>query len=78
MYRTPINRGLFETETVVLARRTPEELEVLADRSDRVLAEFAKVFQKNLEFGNALLYATGRGSSSNIRLEVVEETLRKR
>jgi Protein of unknown function DUF262 len=70
--RRPINRGLFETETVLLALRSPNELSVLADRSDQVLDGLAQLFT-NKGFANALLYATGRGSSSNTRLKLLGE-----
>jgi hypothetical protein len=73
--RRPINRGLFETETVLLARRTDHELTRLASRSGRVLEGLAKLFNTNLDFINASLYATGRGSSSNKRLEILETAL---
>jgi hypothetical protein len=66
--RRPINRGLFETETVLLARRSPDELSVLANRSSQILDGLAQLF-KNDDFANTLLYATGRGSSSNKRQE---------
>jgi hypothetical protein len=73
--RRPINRGLFETETVLLARRGRRELSILARRSDSVLDRLAHLFQHNEEFTNALLYATGRGSSTNKRLEVLDAAL---
>ncbi|MCL4841101.1 MAG: DUF262 domain-containing protein [Bryobacteraceae bacterium] len=68
--RRPINRGLFETETVLLARHSPEQISILADRSGQVLQGLAQLFE-NEEFANALLYATGRGMSSNKRLELL-------
>jgi hypothetical protein len=68
--RRPINRGLFETETVLMARRSPNELSLLADRSDQVLDGLARLLE-NSEFTSALLYATGRGSSSNKRLHLL-------
>jgi hypothetical protein len=74
-YRNPINRGLFETETVVLARRSAEELRILASRRDRVLERFADLFLKDNNLSNALLYATGRGSSSNKRIEIITAAL---
>jgi hypothetical protein len=74
-YRRPINRGLFETETVLLARRTNEELKLLASRSDRVLAKLAYLLKDDNEFYNASLYATGRGSSSNKRIEKMDAAL---
>jgi hypothetical protein len=70
--RRPINRGLFETETVLLARRSPDELSVLADRSDQILDGLAHLFKRD-DFANALLYATGRGASSNTRLKLLGE-----
>jgi hypothetical protein len=72
--RGPINRSLFETEMVILARRNPSELSTLADRSSKVLEGLAALFNKE-DFANALLYATGRGSSSNKRLELLGELL---
>lgn len=74
-YRLPINRGLFETESVALARRSRAELEVLGRKSDMVINKFAENYVRDLEFNNALLYATGRGRASNKRLEVVNRIL---
>jgi Protein of unknown function DUF262 len=74
--RRPINRGLFETETALLALRRPNELSILADRSDQVLDGLAELF-KNSEFASALLYATGRGLSSNTRLKLLGELVER-
>jgi hypothetical protein len=73
--RNPINRGLFETETVVLARRNTEELDILANRSKLVLEKLAQLFEGDSDFNRALLYATGRGSSSNSRIEIMNTAL---
>jgi len=73
--RRPINRGLFETETVLLARRSPADLKVLASRSDGLLEKVAVLFNTNSDFINATLYATGRGSSSNKRLDILDNAL---
>jgi hypothetical protein len=69
--RGPINRSLFETEMVLLARRNPNELSTLVGCSVKVLEELAELFKKD-DFANALLYATGRGASSNKRLELLD------
>lgn len=69
--RKPINRGLFETETVALARKSREEIDILMNRSDQVKAKFGQKFHSDKEFSNALLYATGKGWASNKRLEVL-------
>ncbi|MGC2332581.1 MAG: hypothetical protein WA581_14090, partial [Candidatus Acidiferrales bacterium] len=71
-HRRPINRGLFETESVALARRSGEELAILERKSDLVVREFAEKYEKDDDFSNALLYATGRGRASNKRMEVID------
>lgn len=73
--RRPINRGLFETETVLLARRSPAELKLLASLSDSLLEKVAELFNTNSDFINATLYATGRGSSSNKRVDLLDNAL---
>lgn len=75
--RPPINRGLFETETVLLSRRSNQELELLASRTNQVLAKLGHLLSTNGDFSNALLYATGRGSSWNKRLEILDAALRE-
>jgi len=70
--RRPINRGLFETETVALAKRCRSELELLSTHSDEVIEKFRRQFEGNRDFYNSLLYATGRGLASNKRLEIIE------
>jgi len=71
--RRPINRGLFETETVLLARASDDQLKTLASCSDDLLRRLATLFNGDSDFVNATLYATGRGSSSNKRLEKMEK-----
>jgi len=75
--RRPINRGLFETETVLLARASDDDLKQLAPRSGTLLEKLAKLFNSDSDFVNATLYATGRGSSSNKRLEKLKNVFRE-
>lgn len=70
--RKPINRGLFESETVAVARRSDDEIAALTNRSEKVIAAFGKAFKSDVVFADSLLYATGRGSSSNKRIEVLD------
>jgi hypothetical protein len=74
-YRRPINRGLFETESVILARRSEPELQRLSARADKVIEKFGHLFNTDQSFQDALLYATGRGAASNKRLETMESIL---
>ena len=71
-YRKPINRGLFETESVLLARHSESDLNRLSGRADEVIQKFGAAFNTDQSFQDALLYATGRGSASNKRLETME------
>jgi hypothetical protein len=70
-YRRPINRGLFETESVILARHSQTELVKLSARSQKVIERFGSYFMGDKSFQGALLYATGKGAASNKRLEVI-------
>jgi hypothetical protein len=72
-HRRPINRGLFESETVALARRPQSELDFLATKSDLVIQKFAEHYKDDPDFISALLYATGRGRASNKRLETIDK-----
>jgi hypothetical protein len=73
--RSPINRGLFETETVVLARYKSHQIDTLADRSDGVYKKFLELFANDDDLKKALLYATGRGSSTNKRTRIIQSAL---
>jgi hypothetical protein len=73
--RAPVNRGLFETESVVLGLRTESDLTKLAEKSHLVIEGFRKQFETNKDFQNSLLYATGRGSSSHARISVINDIL---
>lgn len=75
-YRRPINRGLFESQSVALSHFSESELEVLASKRSVVLDRLAEVFEKNADFAASLLYATGRGGSSNTRLQVLGDLLK--
>jgi hypothetical protein len=75
--RRPINRGLFETQTVALAGRSKNELERLTERSEDVIQLFKETFDRDGDFAGALLYATGRGSSSNKRLATMNAVFSK-
>ncbi len=74
--RSPINRGLFETETVVLSRYTSHQIDTLAARNKEVYEKFLKLFaDRDGDLNRALLYATGRGSSTNKRTKIIRSAL---
>ncbi len=71
--RKPINRSLFESEAVAISGLTTEEQTILGQRSDQVLEKLGRKLTRDESFINSLLYATGRGSSSNNRLKTLNE-----
>jgi len=74
-YRNPINRGLFEAQSAALAHRNAQELDKLSNNRKVVLNKLAHEMNNNDSFINSLLYATGRGSSSNARLVAINKIL---
>lgn len=68
--RRPINRGLFESESVAIARRSVAEIRLLQSKQAEIAKLFHNYLQNDAEFANSLLYATGRGLASNKRLEI--------
>lgn len=75
--RSPINRGLFESVSVVLSGFSLNELEHLSESSDRVLDSLEYLFRNDKPFTDSLLYATGRGGSSNVRISRLTEILQE-
>lgn len=74
-WRSPINRGLFEAETVALSRLNDKELLALSSRRAEVLNSLIDALRNNQEFSNALLYGTGSAQATNTRLKTMETLL---
>lgn len=72
----PINRGLFEAQSVSLARIPPGDLLRLVHCRQLVMKKLAELFNTDAEFPRSLLYATGKGGSSNVRIEKISKILR--
>lgn len=71
--RKPINRGLFEAETVAIACCDNDKVNELKKRSIKVILKFKDYFESDREFENSLQYATGRGASTNKRIEIINK-----
>jgi hypothetical protein len=69
--RRPINRGLFESQSVAIALQSEKNLPKLSDKRDQILKALAGELNAGGAFTGALLYATGRGGSSNTRLKTL-------
>lgn len=71
-WRSPINRGLFEAETVALSRLDQPQVATLAAKREHVLKGLINKLTNDELFANALLYGTGSSQASNVRLRTVE------
>ena len=67
--RTPINKGLFESQLVTLANFTEVERDVLISRKNLVSNEFGKLVSGANRFSTGLRSGTGHAESSNARIE---------
>ena len=66
-----------EAESVVIAQQNSGELKKLTEKTDWISAKFGEVFKSDTDFSNALLYATGRGLSTNKRIEVFQNIFKE-
>lgn len=72
--RRPINRALFETWSLHLASRTPEEIERLIGRKSEVLSGFNDLFT-DWEFDAAISWATGSVDRVRKRFTAIDELI---
>lgn len=70
--RRPINRALFETWSLHLASRTPEEIDILADRKSEVLSGFNNLCHDR-EFDASISWATGSVDRVRRRFNAIDE-----
>lgn len=75
-YRTPINRGLFESQLIVLADLNDEQQEQLIINKNVCVEKFASALDDE-DFKRALLYATGSSEASNTRLRVLKRIVKE-
>lgn len=74
-YRMPINKPLFETESVALAKLSDDELDVLADRSGQVEEGLIDLME-DPAFQDAISYATGDVRRVRARFAAMEDILK--
>jgi Protein of unknown function DUF262 len=76
--RLPINKALFETISVNLARLSPSILEILKDRREVALESLMDLLEEeDGEFSGAISYATGNASRVRKRFAAIEEMFRE-
>jgi len=74
-YRLPVNKPLFETESIALAKFSNSELNVLQARSGLVEERFFELME-DAAFIDSISYATGDVARLRFRFGAVEEMLR--
>jgi len=74
--RLPINKALFEAESVSLAKLSAEELARLRERRGKVLARLADLMEDG-RFLQAISVATGDAEKVRVRFSAIEHMLRE-
>lgn len=75
--RSPINRGLFEAQMVILSGFNDKEISTLVKREEKTAAAFRSALRYGSSLSNALLYATGSSEASNIRIAEITRIFRE-
>jgi len=75
--RTPINKGLFESQMVTLANLSASELETLTQRSEVVSSKFGALIGGDNRFSTGLRSGTGHAESSNARIDGLTKLFRE-
>lgn len=76
-WRTPINRGLFEAQLVVLSDLSDNHLKVIISKKADLVTRFADALSCNPDFNQALLYATGSAEASNTRIKTLRAIVKE-
>lgn len=74
-YRTPINRGLFEVQMIVLSTLDDGLFERLKQKKTEFIEKFVNALNFDTSFSTSLLYATGSADASNTRIKTVKNIL---
>ena len=70
--RSPINKGLFETWSVKLAKCYPEEIEILLANYEQIQESFMDLINEDWDFVNAISYSTGSPVQVKKRFRVID------
>ena len=70
--RSPINKGLFETWSVKLAKCLPEEIETLVANCEEIQELFMDLINEDWDFVNAISYSTGSPVQVKRRFRVID------
>ena len=73
--RRPINKALFESWSVGLARRSDQEIGFLVHNREKVIHKFMSLMNEDREFETAISYSTGTPSRVKKRFRAIEELI---
>ena len=75
--RHPISKALFEAWSVGLARRSDEDIDILVENREDVIAKFMSLMNDDWEFDTAISYSTGDPSRIRKRFQTIEELIER-
>lgn len=70
--RGSVNRALFETWSVELARRSPEEIAMLVRHSRKIQSRFRRLMREDSEFVDAISYSTATRQRVQKRFSAIQ------
>ena len=73
--RHPISKALFEAWSVGLARRSNEEIDILVENREDVIARFTSLMNDDWEFDTAVSYSTGDPSRIRKRFQAIDDLI---
>lgn len=76
-YRRPVNKPLFETWSVGLARCTGEQIRVLVKDRAHIIDRFRELLNDDLDFHQAITSSTGGAASIKKRFRAIEDLIRE-
>jgi hypothetical protein len=73
----PINKALFDTWSVNLARLSEKDIEVLISRKDVVINKFIELMENNNDFLSSITTGTGKYNAVKTRFSRIEKLLKE-
>lgn len=74
--KNPLNKALFETWSVNLAKLSQDELLILKQKKDKVIDNFVNLMNQDKDFVNSITAGTGKLNAVKTRLEKIEKLLK--
>lgn len=72
-YRTPINKSIFDTVSVILAEMSENKFHIICDKRGKMWSELNELFNKNQQFGHFISRDSLKCHSINRRFRILEQ-----